>query len=64
MNADVQLLICVHPRSSAVSFQSPRLPLAAVAARLAFLAADLAAAPWLGHVFVSFPASSVNFDFF
>ena len=34
------------------------LPFASIATRLALLAADLAAAPWLGHVAVSFPASS------
>jgi hypothetical protein len=54
MNADAQKSLL---RSSAFicGFKPDRaLPLAAVATRLALLAADLAAAPWLGHVRISF----------
>jgi hypothetical protein len=56
MNADLKfqisdLLICVHPRSSAVHY---RLAFAPIAAGFALLAADLAASPWLCHV-ASFP---------
>jgi hypothetical protein len=54
MNADEDALTCVHPRSSAVSTITVDLSFASIATRFALFAADLAAAPWLGHGQCSF----------